>query len=441
MARTAILGTLGMVALLAGCTEREPILPGERLDVRALSVGGDPDAQPAPEGARAIALPAPAVNAAWSQSPVTPAFRTAHPALDQALALAWTADIGAGDSRRKRLNADPVVAGGRVFTMDADHTVRATSTAGAPLWQATLIPPRDGPQQGQGGGLAFANGTLYAATGFGTLTALDAGTGARRWQQDLDNTATGAPSVAGGLVYVTSGDRTGWAVETDTGRVRWQMDEVGDVNNVAGAPAPALGDDAVIFAFGDGGVRAAFRQGGLQLWSADLLGRRTGVARATVDDVTGDPLIAGDTVYAGNHSGRLVAFDLYDGERLWTLREGALGPVWPAGDSVFFVSDRNELIRADAATGAVIWRRELPGYVTVRNPSRLRERAYVNHGPVLAGGRLLVAGSDGVLRAFDPVNGALVARTSIPEGATTRPVVAGGTLYVVNRRGQLLAYR
>ncbi|SDX97054.1 PQQ-like beta-propeller repeat protein [Citreimonas salinaria] len=441
MARTAILGTLGMFALLAACTEREPILPGDRLDVRALSAEGDPAAQPAPLGPRPIALPAPVANAAWAQSPVTPAFRPAHPALDGTLSLAWSVDIGAGDSRRKRLGADPVVAGGRIFTMDADHTVRATSTAGVPLWQATLIPPRDGPRQGQGGGLAFADGTLYASTGFGTLTALDAATGARRWQQDLDNTATGAPSVADGLVYVTSGDRTGWAVETGTGRVRWQMDEVGDVNNVAGAPAPALGDDVVVFAFGDGGLRAAFRQGGLRRWSADLLGRRNGVARATVDDVTGDPLIAGDTVYAGNHSGRLVAFNLFDGERLWTLREGALGPVWPAGDSVFFVSDRNELIRADASTGAILWQRELPGYKVVRDPSRRRESAYVNHGPVLAGGRLMVAGSDGVLRAFDPVSGALVGRTAIPDGATTRPVVAGGTLYVVNRRGQLLAYR
>ena len=31
--------------------------------------------------------------------------------------LAWSANIGAGDSRKQRITADPVVANGRVFTL------------------------------------------------------------------------------------------------------------------------------------------------------------------------------------------------------------------------------------------------------------------------------------------------------------------------------------
>ena len=60
---------------------------------------------------------------------------------------------------------------------------------------------------------------------------------------------------------------------------------------------------------------------------------------------------------------------------------------------------------------------------------------------VMAGGRIIVVSSDGILRAFDPVNGNLVHTAEIPGGAAAQPAVAGGTLYVVSGKGQLLAFR
>ncbi len=441
MRNAMVLSMLGVVAL-AGCAEREPILTGERLNVRdVLETRADPQSDFPEEGRRAIALGAARSNADWPQSGVSPFARTGHAALSASPQPFWAVPVGQGDGRRKRLNADPVVAGGRVFTIDSEHKVQATSTGGAVLWTYDLTPLRDDNVQAQGGGLAAGEGRLYVASGFGTLTALDPASGQEIWTQKLGNTATGAPSVRDGLVYLVSGDSTGWAVEADTGRVRWQVEMTADVNNVAGAPAPAIGDKFVIFAFGSGTVQAVFRQGGLRLWNVDILGRRAGVTVAGVDDVTGDPLIDGTRVFAANHSGRIVALDINNGERLWTTRQGALGPAWPAGDSVFFVSDRNQLIRLDAATGAQIWSTDLPGYEPRRNPNRRRDRSAANHGPILAGGRLWVASTDGGLRAFAPETGALLAEIAVPGGATTRPVVAGGVLYVVSGKGVLHAFR
>ena len=66
---------------------------------------------------------------------------------------------------------------------------------------------------------------------------------------------------------------------------------------------------------------------------------------------------------------------------------------------------------------------------------------YAHYGPVLAGGRLWVASSDGVIRSFDPESGALLGSTPLPGGAATNPVVAGQPLYVVSSDGRLHAYR
>lgn len=437
-----ILGSALTALTLTACSEPEVVLAGDRLNVReVLETRGEDAAGNAANTVRAIALGAARSNAEWAQSGVSPFARTPHAALSANPQPLWSVSIGQGDSRRKRLNVDPVVAGGRIFTVDSDHQVRAVSTGGEVLWSHDLTPQRDGPEQAQGGGLAYADGRLYVASGFGSVTALDPATGGEIWTQRLGGTATGAPSVRGGVLYVVSSDQVAWALESDTGRIRWQIEGTGDVNNVAGGPAPAIGDKHVIFSFGTATVQAAFLQGGLRIWNADILGRRNGVALASIDDVTGDPLISGDTVFAGNHSGRMVAFSIHNGERLWTARQGALGPAWPAGDSVFFVSDRNQLVRLDAASGDQIWAVDLPGYEPNRNPNRRRDRAFSNHGPILAGGRLIVAGSDGLIRSFSPEDGRVVGQVQIDGGATTRPVVAGGVLYVVSGKGVLHAYR
>ncbi|MFP7571623.1 PQQ-binding-like beta-propeller repeat protein [Marivita sp. S2033] len=434
-------GVLGLSGL-AACTEREIILPGERLGVRDILQETD-----SATGADAANFTAPAnipvarANAAWPQSHVSPSLRTENAALAANLTPLWSTSIGQGDKRRARIITDPVVADGRIFTIDSAGRVSATSTAGQALWSYSLVPLRDDAGQALAGGLAYDNGRLYVTSGFGTLSALDASTGGEIWTQKLQATATGAPTVFGDLVYLVAGDSTAWAIEQSDGRIRWQSEGLGDSNNVAGAAPPAVSDRHVVFSFGSGAVQGAFRQGGLRLWSVDIVGARKGFAISLVDDITGYPVIDGNTVYAGNHSGRVVALNVNSGERLWTAKHGALNPVWPAGNSVYFVSDLNELIRLDATDGTQIWAVDLPGYEPVRKPQKSRDAMFTNHGPIMAGNRLVVASSDGVLRSFDPASGALIGQTAIPKGATTRPVVANGTLYVVSKAGVLHAYR
>ena len=441
--RPALFGLISAVALLSACAEPEVVLLGERQDIRSVLQGQDEFESQQPvfggNSKRGISLPSARVNKDWAQTAGSPANRVSHPALGSGLSLLWAANIGEGDSRKHRITADPVVASGRIFTLDAQSIVTATSASGATLWQADLRPARDQAGDASGGGLVVAGGTVYVSIGFGVLSALDASMGAVRWNQQLDASGSGTPTVSGDLVYVTAGDNTGWAVNRKDGTVAWQVGSTGDTNNVLGAPAPALTDDLAIFAFGSGEVQAVFRRGGLNRWDASVLGKRAGRALSNVSDVTAAPVVSGGRVYVGNQSGRIAALDVESGSRVWTAREGAVGPVWPVGGSVFAVSDLNELIRLDASDGAKIWGVELPNFVK-RRPLK-QSRIVAHHGPIVAGGRVIIASGDGLLRSFDPTNGALIASAEIPGGATSAPVVAGRTLYVVSKNGQLLAYR
>jgi len=211
------LGLAGCV-LAAACDKKEVVLTGEREDISAIvseeAAGAAPSADTTPAKAPPLALPATRANAEWTQSIATPATRTAHPALGGAPQLVWSVDIGQGDTKRTRITADPVVAGGRVFTLDSQARVSAVSTAGEVIWTRDLVPPGESGDDASGGGLAYGGGKLFVASGFGLLTALDAATGKELWQQDLGTIATGSPTVSGGLVYVVSGDEVAWATTT-----------------------------------------------------------------------------------------------------------------------------------------------------------------------------------------------------------------------------------
>ena len=442
-AKAMIGGLFSGLLVLSACAERETYLPGLREDVRSVLQNSEVT-EPLDQGevtntARAISLGGTSNNASWTHSIGTAKYRVAHPALRSAPQLAWSTNIGGGDSRKLRITADPVVAGGRVFTLDSGAQVTATSLSGAPLWTRDLTPVTDKQGQGTGGGMAVEGDTLYVSVGYGVFAALDVTSGGIRWTQDLDATGSGTPTVWGDLVYLTAGDDTGWAVRKSDGRVEWQMGASTTVNNVLGAPAPAITDQFAIFAFGSGEVQGVFRQGGLGRWNTSVVGKRPGRALSSVSDVTSAPVVSGDRVYVGNQSGRLAALNVNSGKRIWTARDGAIGPVWPAGDSVFAITDLNELVRLDASDGSRIWGTPLPKFV--KDKPRKQSEIFAHYGPIIAGGRLIVASNDGKLRSFDPTNGVLTGVTEIPNGATTAPVVAGGTLYVVSTKGQLHAFR
>lgn len=437
--RTGLSLVMGAVLTLTACAEQEAILPGLRENIRPTAEDAPATAATVVNSSRAIQLPAQTANSTWAQPPGTQAYRTANPALRVLPARIWSTSIGSGDSRKQRITADPVVAGGLIYTLDSGARVSGVSPGGGVVWSTDLTPATDSEGQATGGGMTYDNGTLYVSSGFGRLSALDARTGGLRWSQKLDSTGSGAPMVRDGLIYLVAGDNIGWAVRADTGRIAWQIEATQSITNVLGAPSPVIAGDLVVFAFGSGDIIAAFRRGGLRRWSATVAGQRVGRAISQIGDITGAPMAVGNRIYIGNHSGRTVALDSDSGDRIWTAQEGALGPIWPAGDSIFSVTDRNELVRIDTRDGSVIWAVDLPNFV--RDKPRRRGKVYANYGPVLAGGRIVVASSDGLLRFFAPENGALVGSVEVPGGASSAPVIAGRTLYVMGGDGELHAFR
>ena len=433
-----IVAVVGLSLLaLAGCAEEEFILPGEREDVvtdldRATDASENKSAP--------IRLSSQVNHTVWSHRAGTATHSIQHPAFTGPASLVWSASIGQGNDRRHRITADPVAANGRIFTLDSRATVAATATNGAAVWSRDLTPSFDKPDDASGGGLAVVDGVLYVTTGFGQLFALNAATGETIWLKRLDGAATGAPTVSRGIVYIVTRNGTAWALDTSNGLIRWQLDSASSFTGVVGGSAPAVNNQIVVFPFSTTQITAAFRKDGFQVWNSAAAGDRVGSVYARISDITGDPVMRSGRTYVGNPSGRMISLDSENGDRLWTAGVGAVSTPWVDGGSVFVVSDLSEVVRLNENTGERIWSTQLPDYVPKKKVKRRRD-FYVHFGPVLAGGQLWVASSDEKLRSFDPVDGTMTSVMELPDGASTRPIVVGGVMYVVNTKGQLLAFR
>lgn len=444
-----VLGVSLLALTLAGC-EREVILQGERFDVRTpldASVPTEENPNPQaeallPQNASApISLPGSGANADWSHRGGSARHAGPHAALSAAPTRVWSASVGTGNSRRNRATAAPVVAGGRVFAMDARAQVSALSTGGGLLWTTDLSAEFDkNASELSGGGLATSGGQVFVTTAYGELVALDAATGAVQWRQRFDAPVIGAPTVEGGTVYAVARDGSALAVDASNGKMRWNVGGTRTASGMVGTGSPAVGDGMVVFPFAAGDVAAVNTADGAKTWGGAVAGQRLGRAYAAgMGDMTGDPVIAGGVVYAGSAAGRTAAFDAKTGQRLWTANEGAMNPPLVVGGSVFVVNDEAKLVRLNAATGEVIWAQQMP-YYKAEKPKK-HKAITAHYGPVLAGGRLVVVSSDGGIRMFNPTDGSMVGSGEIPGGAASPAAFAGGMLFVLGANGQLHAFR
>lgn len=443
---------LALTVLVAvGCAKKEEILPGQRFDIStpldqavpAQAVDGVALAAdtPAPDAVanrrEKIKLPRETNASSWTHTNSGTDHLAGNLSLAADLTHLWSASIGAGSDRKHRITSDPIIAGGLIFTLDSQSRVMATSPIGAAVWVHDLTPPSDREGEASGGGLAYADGVLYATSGFGTVTAMAADTGSVRWTQKLDAPIAAAPTVYKGRVYVVSRDNRAWSIKTKNGRIDWQQQSTRADAGLVGGASPAIAGRNVILPFSSGEMMSVLTRNGLRVWSVAVSGARTGAALGNITDISSDPVVTKSRVYAANQSGRITAVSRKDGKRIWTAKDGSYSPVLPVGNSVFLVSDQARLVRLDASNGATIWSVALPGY----KRDKTRRDAYVHFGPTLAGGRIIVASSDGAIRSFDPVSGDLISTVDIPSGAASQPAIVDGVLYILTQKGKLAAYR
>lgn len=440
--RPRALGGMALLAamLLAGCggdgpqmprlsdlnpfAEKEVPLPGKRIPVSLTEGRAGLDVAPAD---KPIVLPPAQANDSWAQPGGTAQNATGHVALGASIRQVWSADAGTGSSSYGKLTASPIVADGRVYTIDTRGRVTAFSPSGASVWRASVTPANEQEHKGYGGGLAADGGRIFAATGYGWVIALDGQSGKKLWEKNLLSPIRSSPTATGGRVFVVSADGLARALSAADGTELWAHQGLIEKAALLTNTSPAVSGDVVVVPYPSGDVVALRIADGQPAWTESLARTRLASSLGSMTDAA-RPVVEGGAVFAVGHSGRMVAASARDGQRLWSLSVPGIQAPAVAGDTVFVVDTGGQLMAVTRRDGKVVWTTRLPGTSTWS-------------GPVIAGNRLWLTSNKGQLVGADAATGKVDAQLTIGSPTYVAPIVAGGKLFVLTDNAKLIAYQ
>lgn len=429
----------GMVALPA-CDvfkggNKKPLTAGDRISVLDFEqqVEAEAELKDFP-----VVLPDAVVNSEWAQPAGSASGSMGHLALGTQLQQIWQISVGQGSDATRRLNATPVVAENRMFTMDTAGQVSAfDATSGAVLWRSAMPDFDQSPRAAFGGGVSSVGGRVYVTTGLGLVAALDPRTGAILWQKRMETPLRGAPAVYADRMFIHSQDSQLTALSTVDGNQLWQVNATVEPADILGAGAPAVAQETVVAGFASGELFALRVENGRTAWQDQLARTGRTTALGALSGIAASPVIDRGRVFAIGHGGRMAALELATGQRVWEREFAGVHTPWVAGDWVFAVTVDAQLVALTRTDGKIRWVSQLQQF---RNAKK-RSGAISWAGPVLAGGRLVVVSSRGEMVHLSPQTGAEIGRTELSGPAYLPPIVANQLLYVLTDNGTVTAYR
>lgn len=408
---------------------------GKRVPILSrVETGAKPDEALA---AIAVALPPQQPNTDWSQAGGTANKSYGNLALGAAPTRLWTASI-TGSSTRQRLAASPVVGSGKLFVMDTQGVVTAfDANSGARVWTHKFKVSDDAEKSIFGGGASYDSGKVYVTTGVGEVAALDANSGEQAWLVKPAGPLRGAPTIAFNSVYVMTQDNQIFALNAASGETLWNESGSLGQAGVFGVAAPAAGQGTVIAGYSSGELVAYRYENGRVLWQDALARTSISTQVGILTDIDADPIIDRGRVYALGQGGRMAAYELVSGQRIWELSVAGISTPAIAGDWIFALTDDARLFAIDRNVGKVRWVTQLENF---RNEEKRKGQIYWT-GPVLAGDRLWFGNSEGEVATASVTDGTVTSFTKLGSGMSLPPVVANGVIYFLDDGGQIVAYR
>lgn len=424
---------------LSACSmfdSEDPPLEGDRISVLQLQKSLEPDNISLE--AQGFIAPQPWNNEFWPQAGGYPNHSMQNLLLNGgALTQAWKANIGQGARKSLPLTAQPVVVDGKVFTLDTKQVLSAFAVAdGKEMWSVEVgDPTEDDPVIG--GGVSYSRGRLYVTNGYDELLSMNPADGTIHWRVRLPAPSRAAPTVLDDRVFVTTMDNRILTLSAADGTLLWQFAGVSELTGLLGAAAPAASSNIVVPAFNSGEIFALRVENGSVAWSENLAGFRRNSGVAGLADIRGLPVIDKGLVIAISFGGTIAGIDERTGNRVWQREFGGSETPWVAGNHVFAISSESELVAMGRDNGVISWVTRLPRF---ENEEK-RKGPIQWTGPILAGGRLIAAASNGHVIEIVPETGETVRHWTAGKSFRIAPVIAGQTLYLLDDNGTLFAYR
>lgn len=338
----------------------------------------------------------------------------------------WIIETGLGKSI-----GSPVSYKDKVFVLGADGNVKCIDlTNQETLWSFLLHPTGDIRKRIIGGGLAFDDAeNLYVTTSLGDFLSVSIESGVLNWRYKSKAPIMDRPTVINNDIIIT--DASGLSRSfSSKGKLNWSVEGVASEHIRSKIGRPVSFGKLLLLPSPGGVLNAVNASDGSEVWSFNFVDQRLGYAQNTFGAFNGDPGVFLENIYYGSANGQFNALNKF-GESLWQTEVGLQGSPLLISNSIFFISDRNQLMRLNKNTGDIIWSRTI---TSETNPQHY-------FTPILAGSKLWLTGSDTFLRSFNVKSGTLNDQIDIKAKSVGPPIYYSETLIVHTETGELIAFK
>ncbi|MBQ9035651.1 MAG: PQQ-binding-like beta-propeller repeat protein [Alphaproteobacteria bacterium] len=426
----------GFVAasLLCGCSNK--VLPqGQRISVLDQETAIKAEVA---DGASQIQIPAVTTNSAWKQTDVNAQHVIPNIQAGARFMRIWKSDFGKGSSKHEFLISQPLINGDKVYTLDAEGSMRAFSLRnGETIWKTLLESKEKNVDDTaiKGVGMAMEGGVIYATTGFGVVFAVNSADGNILWQKNMHTLFRIAPVIAAGKILVQSVDNKFYALDMKNGEKLWDYDIAMENTTMVGGAAPAYSPslDVVIAGFANGELQTFNGTIGTPLWSDTLISQRQAYSSTYLHTITASPVVEGSKVYALGRSNVMVASDIRTGSRIWEKSIGGTDTPLLAGNALYVTTEKQELVAINKTNGRILWAKNIDF-----GDKKKSERVFA---PVMIDSRLVLALSNGELLFYNPQNGNLIDRFDTGEDLNASPIAVNGYVLLVTENAKIIAYQ
>jgi len=262
------------------------------------------------------------------------------------------------------------------------------------------------------GGVAAANGRVFALQNMSELRAYDIANGKKVWTTSHQGYVVAAVTVCGERVLVAASGNHVADFQIKNGDPVWTFRA-----DDAFSAAPAMEGERFYCGAKNGKFYGASLKSGKKVWEFDVGA-----------DLPTPPLVAGGKVFVANAEGKLFAFNAEDGKKLWDVSPGgSLRNALAIYDGKLLVVSREGALSAlKIEDGSAAWSVKLPGGGSFTNP-------------VAAGGKIF-AGSDGLVSMHDAKTGEKLGEFKTGESGAVLLALAGKYL-IVNTATKTFALR
>lgn len=429
--------TLSTAVLLTACggDASKPKLEGERISInlKKSALVASPAALET-----SLRLPRTVQNKAWTQTGGNAEHSFANLALSEKVVSSWKSSLGGGNTKTKRIMSTPVYENGAIFVANTDGEVFAVSEEyGKELWEVEFE-GKNGKDLANAPALAVQGGQVYVTLSNGEVIALNAETGNEVWRVSLDLPIRSAPAVDAEHVYVIAQNNSFYALDVKTGALKWTHNGIEEQLAILGGPSAAISSEGIVVVpYSSGEVYALKQENGGYIWYDALSVNVGSDLYSSLVDVEASPVIANGVVYAVNHNGQLSAFDIKNGRRAWSVSLSATQMPWVAGSVVYVVTENDELVCINRRDGLVRWVQDLSQLL---DEDERFDDVYWS-GPVLAGDRLFVTSSKGIVATLDPYDGEKVSSFDVGESVSLPPIVVDERLVILTDEARLITFK